>query len=130
MNAAGVPQEGRVMLINAIALENALLETEIGSSDFNVFKALAAGEIKTWGGFEFITIEDRSNEGGLPATGANRTCFAFHRDAVGLAMTSGGPRSSVDWIPEKKSWLMTSGITGGAVTIDTDGVIAITTYES
>lgn len=130
LDAAGVPQTDRCILINAIALENALQEVEIASSDFNVMKSLQVGEINKFAGFEFIVIEDRANEGGLPVVGASRTCFAFHKDAVGLAMTAGGPRSSVDWIPEKKSWLMTSGITAGAVTIDTDGVLKITTYES
>jgi hypothetical protein len=129
LDANGVPQGDRVMAINAIALENALLETEIGSSGFNVIKALAVGEINKFGGFEFIMSEDRSNEGGIPLPSANtRNCFAYHKDAVGLAMT-GGVRSGVDWIPEKKSWLMTSAVTAGAVTIDTDGVIDVLCYE-
>lgn len=129
MDANGVPMEGRVMLINAAALENALLETEIGSSDFNVTKALATGDLKTFAGFEFITMEDRANEGGIPISSTTRNCFAFHRDAVGMAMT-GAPRSAVDWIPEKKSWLVTSAVTAGAVTVDTDGVIDVLVYEA
>lgn len=129
MDANGVPQTDRVMLINAAALENALRETEIGSSDFNVTKALAAGEIKKYAGFEFIVMEDRANEGGIPISSTTRNCFAFHKEAVGMAMT-GGVRSAVDYIPEKKSWLMTSAITAGAVTIDTDGVIDVLVYEA
>lgn len=129
LDAAGVPGTDRVLLINAVALENALLETEIGSSDFNVLKALAAGEINKYAQFEFIMMEDRANEGGLPISTNDRNCFAFHKDAVGLAMT-GGVRSAVDFIPEKKSWLMTSAITAGAVTIDTDGVVDVLTYEA
>lgn len=129
LDANGVPMEGRVMSINAAALENALLETEIGSSDFNVVKALSVGELNKFAGFEFIMMEDRANEGGIPISSTTRNCFAFHRDAVGLAMT-GGVRSSVDWIPEKKSWLITSAVTAGAVTIDTDGVIDVLVYEA
>lgn len=129
LDANGVPMEGRVILINAAALENALLETEIGSSDFNVVKALSVGELNKFAGFEFIMMEDRANEGGIPISSTTRNCFAFHRDAVGLAMT-GGVRSSVDWIPEKKSWLITSAVTAGAVTIDTDGVIDVLVYEA
>ena len=129
LDANGVPMDGRVILINAAALENALLETEIGSSDFNVVKALAVGELNKFAGFEFIMMEDRANEGGIPISTTTRNCFAFHRDAVGLAMT-GGVRSSVDWIPEKKSWLITSAVTAGAVTIDTDGVIDVLVYEA
>jgi hypothetical protein len=128
LDANGVPSGDRVMLINAAALENALLETEIGSSDFNVVKSLAMGELKTFAGFEFITMETRANEGGLPIATNDRNCFAFHKDAVGMAMT-GGVRSATDWIPEKKSWLITSAVTAGAVTVDTDGVIDVLCYE-
>ena len=128
LDANGVPGTDRVILINAIALENALLETAIGSSDFNVLKALAAGEIKKYAQFEFIMMEDRV-EGGLPLATNTRNCLAFHKEAVGLAMVN-GVKSSVDWIPEKKSWLMTSAITAGAVTVDTDGVIDLLTHEA
>lgn len=128
LDANGVPASDRAIAINAAALENALLETEIGSSDFNVVKALASGELNKFAGFEFIMIEDRI-EGGIPISSTTRNCFAFHKDAVGLAMT-GGIRSNVDWIPEKKSWLITSAITAGAVTVDPDGVIDVLVYEA
>lgn len=129
LDANGVDNNDRIMLITADALESALNVTEIGSSDFNVMKALAMGEINKFAGFEFIMIETRS-EGGLPlATTNQRNCFAFHKDAVGFA-SSAGVRSSVDWIPEKKSWLVSSSISAGAVTIDTDGVIDVLVYEA
>jgi hypothetical protein len=129
LTANGVPMEGRYLALNAKALAGALQETEIGSSDFNVTRALATGEIKTYAGFEFITFEDRT-EGGIPLSTSNvRNCFAFHKDAVGLAMT-GGVKSEVNYIPEKKSWLISSGVSLGAVTIDTDGVIDVLTYEA
>lgn len=130
MDAAGVPNEGRVIVHTALALEDALGETEIGSSDFNVTKALAMGELKTYAGFEFVLIEDRANEGGLPlATTNQRNNFAFHRDAVGLAIAT-EMKSAVDWIPEKTSWLINTVFSAGAVTIDTDGVYDLITYEA
>lgn len=132
MDASGVPPENRTMLITARALEDALQVTQIGSADFNTIRALSMGQLNTFAGFDFIMIEDRPGEGGLPLVAAQpnvRNCFAFHRDAVGLAM-NGGIRSSVDWIPEKKSWLITSGFGAGAVTVDTAGVIDVLVYES
>lgn len=129
LDANGVPMDGRCLAINAAALENAMLEPEISSSDYNVIKALAVGELKKYAGFEFIMIEDRA-EGGIPLPSANtRNCFAFHKDAVGIAMT-GGVRSAVDWVPEKKSTLISASVTAGAVTIDTDGVIDVLVYEA
>lgn len=130
MTANGVPMEGRTLLINAKALRSFLTETEVASSDFNTVRALASGKVDNYMGFDIVTMEDRANEGGIPLYTTNqRNCFAFHRDAVGLALTS-GVRSSVDWIPEKKSWMITSAVTAGAVTIDTDGVIDVLTYEA
>ena len=130
LTANGVPMDGRTLLINAKALRSFLQETEVASSDFNTVRALAAGKIDNYMGFDIVTMEDRTNEGGIPLYAANeRNCFAFHRDAVGLAM-NGGPKSSVDWIPEKKSWLITSGVSAGAVTVDTDGVIDVLCYEA
>jgi hypothetical protein len=124
----GVHEDDRCMVINATALENALQENEIASSDFNVVKALATGELKKYAGFEFIMIENRA-EGGIPIDSTTRNCFAFHKAAVGLAMT-GGVKSEVNYIPEKKSWLITSAVTAGAVTIDTDGVIDVLVHEA
>lgn len=128
LDANGVPAEDRCMVINAAALENALLETEIGSSDFNVMKSLAMGELKKFAQFEFIMIEDRT-EGGLPISSTTRNCFAFHKDAVGLAM-SAAPTTRVAYIDEKVSTLVRASVSAGAVTIDTSGVIDVLVYEA
>lgn len=129
LDANGVPADGRCMAINALALENALLEPEISSSDYNVLKALATGELPGFAGFEIVMIEDR-DEGGIPLPSANtRNCFAFHKDAVGLAIAT-DIKNSVDWLPEKTSWLINSMFSAGAVTIDTNGVIDVLCYEA
>lgn len=129
LTANGVPMEGRCMIINAAALEGALLESEVGSSDFNVMKALAMGEVKTFAGFEFIVIEDRANEGGLPISSNERNCFAAHRDAVGVAIST-DIFTNVEYIAEKTSHLINTLFSAGAVTVDTDGVIDVLTYEA
>jgi hypothetical protein len=124
----GVPDGDRCMVITARALEAALLETEIASSDFNVVKALATGDLKKFAGFEFVMIESRA-EGGLPISSTTRNCFAFHKEAVGLAMT-GGIKTEVNYVPEKLSTLITACVSAGAVTIDTDGVIDVLVHEA
>lgn len=128
MNALGVPSGDRHFAISARSLEGALLETQIGSSDFNVVKALAMGEVNTWGGFQFHVIEDRT-EGGVPLSSTTRTNFAYHRDAVGLAIGI-DMRTESNYIPEKTSTLITGMFSGGAVTIDTNGVFDVLTYEA
>jgi len=57
-----------------------LQNTEITSSDFNVIRALVAGDVGAFMGFNFIT----SNR--LAKTGTDRTCFAFAMDGILLSM--------------------------------------------
>jgi hypothetical protein len=124
----GVDSEGRVMLTSARAIEQALLEAEITSADYNMLMPLMRGEITKFANFDFIFIESRS-EGGIPLATNIRNNFAFHRDAVGLAVGV-DMQTSIDRIPEKTSTLINVLFSAGAATIDTDGVIDVLSYES
>lgn len=129
MDDVGVPDDGnRIMAISARALEQALLETEITSGDYNIIKPLALGQMDKFAGFRFLMIGTRA-EGGLGVAANVRNNFAFHRDCVGLAVGH-DMRVNIDWIPEKTSWLINALFSAGAVTIDTDGVYDVLTYES
>jgi hypothetical protein len=95
-----VPPEGRHIIIHANGLSNLLSETSVTSSDFNTVKALVSGELNTYMGFTFHILGDRS-EGGLAIDGSlDRTCFAFHRDALGYAEGI-AMRTEINYIPEK-----------------------------
>jgi len=129
LDAKNVPAEGRCILVHANNLSSLLGETEVTSSDFNTVRALVTGEVDTFLGFKFITLGDR-DEGGLAVDGsADRTIFAFHRDAVGLGVGM-GQQSRVDYIPEKTSFLVASMFSAGAVAIDDEGIIPIICRES
>lgn len=124
----GVPEEGRVIACSARAIEQALLETQVGSADYNALMPLMTGQLKAFGGFEFVFIESRT-EGGIPLVSTTRNNFAFHRDAVGLAVGL-DMRTEVNYIPEKTSTLVTAMLKAGAVTVDSAGVVDLLTYES
>jgi hypothetical protein len=128
MDDAGVPGEDRTMVISARAVEQALKETKIGSSDYNVIQALAQGTLTSFAGFKFVMMESRL-EGGLAVSSNVRTNFAYHKSSIGLA-TGAEMMTSVDWVPTKTSWLINAYISAGAVTIDSDGVYAVNTYEA
>ena len=84
LNTNNVPMDNRHIIIHASSLASLLAETSVTSSDFNTVKALVQGEINTFLGFTFHVLGDRT-EGGLIKDGSNdRTCFAFHKDALGL----------------------------------------------
>jgi N4-gp56 family major capsid protein len=124
-----VPPEGRNIILHASGLASLLSETAVTSSDFNTVKALVSGEINTFLGFTFHVMGDRS-EGGLAIDGSlDRTCFAFHKDAIGYAEGI-APRTEVNYIPEKTSFLVNSVFSAGAIAIDAEGIIKITARET
>lgn len=129
LNANNVPMEGRHIVIHASSLASLLSETAVTSSDFNTVKALVQGEINTFMGFTFHVLGDRT-EGGLIKDGSNdRTCFAFHKDAVGLAEGI-APKTEINYVPEKTSFLIASMFSAGAVAIDDEGIVKIVCRES
>lgn len=129
LDAKNVPADGRCFVIHANSLDSLLSETEVTSSDFASVKALVTGDVDTFLGFQFITMGDR-DEGGLAIDGSNdRTCFAFHKDAMGLGISM-NQTSRVDYIAEKTSFLVASMFSAGAVAIDADGIVKVTCRES
>jgi hypothetical protein len=129
MDKNNVPPDGRNIIIHANGLANLLSETSVTSSDFNSVKALVQGELNTYLGFTFHVLGDRS-EGGLAIDGSlDRSCFAFHKDAVGygegIAM-----RTEINYIAEKTSWLVNEVFSAGAIAIDDEGIVKITCRET
>jgi hypothetical protein len=124
-----VPMDGRTILVHANSLTALLGETEVTSSDFNSVRALVTGELNTFLGFRFITFGDR-DEGGLPIDGSDdRTLYAFHRDAVGMAIGM-NMSTRVDYIAEKTSFLVASMFSAGSVLIDGEGLVKLTCREA
>lgn len=130
LNQKGVPMAGRVLVIGALQLEALLGNTEATSSDFNTVKALVNGEINQFVGFSFKMIEDRSSfEGGLTVAAGVRDCFAYHTTSVGYA--SGiDPRTEVNYIAQKVSWLANGLLKAGAVVRNANGVVKVQCDEN
>lgn len=123
-----VPMDNRHIIIHANSLASILGETAVTSADFNTVRALVSGELDTFLGFMFHTIGDRA-EGGLPIANAERKLFAFHRDAIGYAEGI-APRTEINYIPEKTSFLVNAVFSAGAVAIDAEGIVEIATTDA
>lgn len=124
-----VPPEGRHIVLHASGLASLLSETAVTSTDFNTVKALVAGEINTFLGFQFHVLGDRT-EGGLVIDGSlDRVSFAFHRDAIGYAEGI-APRTEINYVPEKTSFLVNALFSAGAIAIDAEGIVKITSRET
>lgn len=129
LDKGNVPMDGRHIIVHANGLSSLLSETAVTSSDFNTVKALVQGEINTFLGFQFHVLGDRS-EGGLAIDGSNdRTCFAFHKDAIGYGEGI-GMRTEINYIPEKTSWLVNEVFSAGAIAIDAEGIVSIVCREA
>lgn len=130
LNAKGVPMAGRTLVHGALQLEALLGNTEATSSDFNTVKALVNGEVSSFVGFSFKMIEDRSaEEGGLTINTNTRDCYAYHTTAIGYA--SGiDPRTEVNYIAQKVSWLANGLLKSGAIARNTNGIVKVQCYEA
>lgn len=124
----GVPNSDLTYLGSFYGREGLLGETAVGSEDFNTVKALVNGEVNTFLGFSFVWIESRT-EGGLTLATNDRTNFAYHKMAAGLAVGIDF-RTEVNYIPQKTSWLCNGMFAAGAIAIDNTGIVEITTHEA
>ena len=125
----GVPEEGRVMIANTRSKWTLLGDTEVSSSDYNTVKALAQGNIDTYAGFKFIFIADNAEGGITEAAGDVYNGYAFHMDAIGLAIGIDF-KTSIDWVAEKTSWLCNGMYKAGAVAIDETGIVQVNSDET
>lgn len=120
--------------MHASQADSLLAATEVTSADYNTVRALVDGKINTYMGFTFIVFGDvlDKNTGanlGLPKTGNNRTCFAWHRDALGSVFKL-DPTIDVEWSPERVSWLSISQLIGGASILQNEGVVKVICDET
>lgn len=76
-----------------------------------------------------IRIIPTMPEGGLPISGNTRTCFAWHKEALGFAIGQ-DMRIEINYLPREVSWFVNGLFFAGATTIDNLGVINIACDET
>lgn len=128
LDAKNVPPTDRHFVIHANNLAGLLGDERAISSDFQTIQALVSGQIGTMMGFTFHIVGDR-DEGGLPLSTNDRTGFAFHRSAIGVAVGI-APKTEINYIAEKTSFLITAMLSMGSVAIDVDGIVDVVMDES
>lgn len=83
MDSGDVPEEERIIAIQAADLKNLLKETKVTSTDYASVKALVNGQIDTFMGFKFIRVSDRV----WTAAGYNANeAIAFQKSGIKLAI--------------------------------------------
>ena len=128
LDAKNVPPTDRHFVIHANNLAGLLGDERAISSDFQQAQNLVQGSVTAMMGFQFHIVGDR-DEGGLPLATNDRTGFAFHRSAIGVAVGI-APKTEINYIAQKTSFLVTAMLSMGAVAIDTDGIVDVVMDES
>jgi len=123
LNDKGVPSGDRHIAVSADGLEDMLNLSTVTSSDYNSVKALMAGDLNTYMGFQWHIIESRT-EGGLPYAASTWEGFAWHKSAVGLAIGL-DISTDVNYIAQKTSWLCNGVMKAGSVSRDGDGIVSV-----
>jgi hypothetical protein len=129
LDAKNVPQADRHLICHANNLAGLLGDERAVSSDYAQIKALSGGSISDYLGFTFHVLGTR-DEGSVSIDGSSdRTVLAFHKSAVGCAIGI-SPRTEINYIPEKTSWLVTTMVSMGSVAVDVNGICDVTCRES
>lgn len=123
LNKNGVPSTERYFLHSAQQLADLLKTTQVTSADYNSVKALVNGTLNTFLGLSFVLIADR-DEGGLPTTTTDVTGFVYHKRSMGFSKAQ-DLETSMDWIPEKKAYLVGGDFSAGATVIDDRGIVGV-----
>ena len=121
-----VPNSDLHAAIDGDGLKGLLKDTEATSSDFQTVKALVSGDINSLCGFLVHVVGTRT-EGGL-TVGVTDTnivnSYFYHKEAVGLAIGI-EMKTSIDYIPERTSFLCNGMLKAGAVVRDVDGIVQV-----
>jgi hypothetical protein len=125
----GVPESDRYYVHDPAALQSALLLEKLTSQDYNVIRALVNGEVNTFAGFKFIMIGSGRKEGALPKVSTTRYNFAWHKEALGLAIGM-DMNTKIDWVAQYTSWLVNGCFVAGAKVIDGKGLVKIGIKEA
>lgn len=79
-------------------------------------------------GINWIVLGDM-DEGGLPLSDDTRSCFLWDQQALGYGIGI-DLRTTIDWIAEKRSYLVSSDFKAASVAIDPVGIIKVDVLEA
>lgn len=124
LNQREVPQMERYFVIGPEEFADMFSISEFGNGFFVQTKPYQDGQVpQQFLGFNWIL----SNR--LPISGTTRTCFAFQRSAINLAV---GKELSIDvfWDGERRSWGTSAAMSIGSELIQDEGVVEVLCDES
>jgi hypothetical protein len=88
------PSEERFFAVGPTQISEMLNLTQVGSADYNTFRALAAGDVKDFCGFKFLPTNR------LTLSSTTRKCIAYTRNSILLAIAR-DIKTEIDRLPTK-----------------------------
>lgn len=132
----GVDMQDRVFVISA-AGQRSLLQDDRFINEFYTKNMLVENGTmtgKTFLGMKFIVIPDFTKNFqtfGLPKIGNERSCFAWQKNSIGMAIAEGlDEMTQLSYIDDKFSWLAAAMLSANATAIDNIGIAQIDIDES
>ena len=125
LNKYDVPDDGdRWAVVGAQQWEELINIAEVKSADYIRDLPWTKGtQVLNWRNINWFY---HSN---LPLSTTTRSCFIYHRSAVGLAENQ-KIITMIDWVPQKAAYLIDSMMSCGAVLIDEEGIVKISCSEA
>jgi hypothetical protein len=106
--------------------------TEVKSADYNSIKALVQGQLDTFLGFKFHTVDGLRIDGTkiLPVSASVRTCIAWQRDQINLGI-GGNPTARISERNDKNhATQVFYSMQIGATRMQEVGVVQIDCFET
>lgn len=121
-----VPDDGqRYFAVSPEAWTDLLDISEFSNLDYVSNDVFSGGmtQAKQWLGFTFFV------HSGLPISGTTRSCFAWHKRAIGCGVNK-EIESMIDWVPTRAAYLINACMSLGAKIIDDNGLHKAEVTES
>lgn len=127
-DSRAVPYGQRKLVVSATVYDQIRGLAIAQNKDFGETSAARSGQVPMVYGLDIIMVDDARDEGGLPVASNIRRCYAFDKAAVALAI---GKESSleINWVPERRSWLMERAFSCGAGILDPNCVLRVDCVE-
>lgn len=109
-------------MISPQALSEALAIDKLTSADYSSLQAIQNARIGTFMGMTWI-MSSR-----LPKVTTTRTCFAFNKQSVGVAMGQ-DVTTEINYVPQRISHLINTTVSLGSKIVDPLGVMKISLTE-
>jgi hypothetical protein len=116
-------EEDVCIVVSGLGMSSLLANAELTSTDTNTVRALVGGQANSYMGFSFKTVGARRLEGGLGGSGL--VAYSWAPNAIGMASGSIEKSMSVDWVPERVSYLCNGMLKAGSTIIDPEGTAKI-----